>query len=53
MDGVISERTIRVSSSSPMPMVVPPCPTFSRSPGAAHRPDDPGLDTGADLLLES
>ncbi len=32
IDGVISDRTISVSSSSPMPMVMPPWPTLSRSP---------------------
>ncbi len=32
IDGVISERTISVSSSSPIPMVIPPWPTLSRSP---------------------
>ena len=32
MDGVMSERTIRVSSNNPMPIVRPPWPTLSRSP---------------------
>ena len=32
IDGVISERTISVSSNKPMPMVMPPWPTLSRSP---------------------